>query len=530
MKRSSRYWIILAVVMVSAVYSVAPLLLPVPQPETAPLQEFSAARALRHVSVISKEAHPAGSDAMKEVANYLVQTLQEDGLQAEIQETTGHSQWMDQTFALNNVVARIEGTNPTGAMLIMAHADSTPFGPGAGDNATGAATLLEIVRALKAGAPPKNDIIFLFDDGEEYMYLGGYAFTREHPWMTDVRLVIGIDTAAWGPSTLLQTIPPSRALIQGYAKAVKQPVAFGSYADYDWTIGHDTSLIFPFVEQGIPGLDFEDPTASTAKHSAADTIEKVKPGSMQQMGDQVLAIARAYGDMDLNELASPEQSFFTLWGFKLVHYPAAINLILTVFLLLGFGGLSVLGVQQKVYNSKRLIVASLSMLGMVLLSGVLGLVAGELFARLFPKPNDYIDKYLVPSSLPYLILSLALITGVYITLRVRLERKVGKENLAPAGLLPWIGLSLVFVAIAPVGSYAFVLPALFGLITWGIVTFTRLGDNSIARLILLALPMIAGILLLLPNLALMFISTGVDIWLTAMVTVMLVEMGLAAAG
>lgn len=70
----------------------------------------------------------------------------------------------------------------------------------------------------------------LFDDGEEYDYSGGYAFAREHLWMADVRLVVGLDTAAWGPVVLLQTNARNGALIRGYAAAVGSPVAFGFWA------------------------------------------------------------------------------------------------------------------------------------------------------------------------------------------------------------------------------------------------------------------------------------------------------------
>ena len=49
----------------------------------------------------------------------------------------------------------------------MAHYDSVPFGPGAADDGAGVVTLLETARALKAGPPLKNDVIFLFTDGEE---------------------------------------------------------------------------------------------------------------------------------------------------------------------------------------------------------------------------------------------------------------------------------------------------------------------------------------------------------------------------
>lgn len=524
MKKFQRLLIIAVFVLVATIYGSAPLLLPVPQPETAPTREFSAERAFQHVAVISKESHPVGSEAMAAVAAYLLQTLQADGLQAEIQAADGYSQWMNKTFALKNVVARIPGNDSSGAVLIVAHPDSTPYGPGAGDNASGAATLLEVARAIKAGAPLKNDIIVLFDDGEEFGYLGGFAFVREHPWMADVRFVIGIDQAAWGPSVLLQAIPPN---VQGYARAVHQPVAFGLYYDMDWTLGHDDSLVFPFIKENIPALDFEDPTAVAFKHSDADTVDKVKQGSMQQMGDQVLAVARQYGDMDLNQTPTVQESFFALWGLGLVHYPAALNLALAIVTLIGFGFLVGTGLRQKILG-KGFILGSLLNFGLVLLSAILGLAAGKLFGILFPKPQPYIQQYLVPASLPFLIVSLAMVAFIYARGRAALVRRTG-ENPGLASLLPWIGWSLVAAILIPVGSAVFVLPAMLGLISWEIVAFKRLEHGSAARTILLTLPLAAGIILFTPNLILIFISTGLDnLWLIVMALVLLLDLGIAA--
>ena len=57
------------------------------------------------------------------------------------------------------VVARLEGSNPGGkAVLLMAHYDSVPAGPGAGDDLSGVAAILEAARALKAGPPPANPV------------------------------------------------------------------------------------------------------------------------------------------------------------------------------------------------------------------------------------------------------------------------------------------------------------------------------------------------------------------------------------
>ena len=172
-----------------------------------------------------------------------------------------------------------------------------PQGPGAGDNATGAATLLETARALAAGPAPRDDVIFLFDDGEELGdYRGGDLFARYHPWMGDVRLAVGLDTAAWGVPFLMQDSPGNGVLVKGFAMGVEHPVALGLDAS---TNREDDAEIDQFRRRGIPGIELEDTYAHVVQHTAQDTVGRVHPGSLQLMGDQTLGAVRAYAGMDL---------------------------------------------------------------------------------------------------------------------------------------------------------------------------------------------------------------------------------------
>ncbi|MCK5639267.1 MAG: hypothetical protein KAJ19_00665 [Gammaproteobacteria bacterium] len=62
----------LALAAVIGIYSLTP---PKILPENAPPSEFSAERAMKHVSVIAQEPHPVGSLENEQVANYIVTQL-----------------------------------------------------------------------------------------------------------------------------------------------------------------------------------------------------------------------------------------------------------------------------------------------------------------------------------------------------------------------------------------------------------------------------------------------------------------------
>ena len=83
-----------------------------------------------------------------------------------------------------NLVAEIPGTDPAlkdEIVLLGAHFDSVAHSPGATDNATGSAAMMEAMRILKAiGAKPRRTIRVALWGGEEEGLLGSRAYVREH--------------------------------------------------------------------------------------------------------------------------------------------------------------------------------------------------------------------------------------------------------------------------------------------------------------------------------------------------------------
>ena len=149
--------------------------------ENAPATEFSSARAMRDIREIAKKPHPLGSAENVRVREYLVTRLRELGTNPEVQTKTvaRHSPFGPDTWAVvNNIVAKLPGTQSSGAVMVVAHYDSVPSGPGAGDDAASIAAILEAIRALKAGPPLRNELIVLFTEGEEVGLLGAKGFVQ----------------------------------------------------------------------------------------------------------------------------------------------------------------------------------------------------------------------------------------------------------------------------------------------------------------------------------------------------------------
>jgi hypothetical protein len=497
--------LVIAGIYLLALYGSAPLILPQPDPASAPSVHFSSARAMSHVQMLAQAPRVVGSPGMKRTADYLVETLRSYGLDPEIQETASEN------GPLRNVVARVKGRDPSRALLILTHPDSVSTG--AGDNASGVGVLLEVARALQADTQPENDVILLFDDGEEKGYWGGYAFAKSHPWMGNVQLVMGLDTAAWGPVVLLQTTPVNAAILCYYASSVPNPTAFGFFASADWYLSHDTSEIQPFYEQGIPGLAMEDPTAFSGKHSANDTMEHIQPGSLQQMGEQTLALARSFGSVYPAQTSAGDLSFFTLWQIGVIHYPASWNFF---FVGLAAAGLALqisLKTKRKAVTRRPLALAAAFILLAVLLAGLAGLLGHVIFKTLLPNPNPDIGSYLTPASLPFFLMELGALILVYLTFRAKLSKAWDPAAVSIGGLLVWLVFAAILLAILPVGSYIITIPFLIAVLVrflperWWL---TKL------------LPAAVATVLIIPNIVLAYLGTGMQTLILVNILVILV--------
>ena len=98
-----------------------------------------------------------------------------------------------------NVIADIPGTDlPDEYVIVGAHLDSAPQGPGATDNGTGVAAVMEASRILAAtGVKPRRTIRFLLFGGEEVGLVGSKGYLETHPEiMSKVSAVYNMDHGA----------------------------------------------------------------------------------------------------------------------------------------------------------------------------------------------------------------------------------------------------------------------------------------------------------------------------------------------
>lgn len=77
----------------------------------------------------------------------------------------------------HNVIAESPGGDPNHVVVIGAHLDSVPRGPGINDNGSGSATILEIAETYAAqDREPRNKLRFMWYSAEEFGLLGSDAY------------------------------------------------------------------------------------------------------------------------------------------------------------------------------------------------------------------------------------------------------------------------------------------------------------------------------------------------------------------
>lgn len=441
-----------------------------PQPvgSEAPADQFSAERALEKLKVIAKEPHLIGSAPHKEVRDYLMSELRQLGYTPEIQTVKVRSdlefESIDISGTVENIVTRIPGTNSSKAVMIAAHYDSVPFGPGAGDDGAGIAAMLETVRAIQAGQPLKNDLILLMTDGEEVGLLGAKAFVQEHPWVQDVGLVLNFEARGnKGPSFMFETSDQNGWLIQQLMKAAPQPVAYSLVYNVYKLMPNDTDLTI-FRQGGMAGMNFAFGMGLDAYHSPTDTPENLDLSSLQHHGEYMLSLSRHFGQLDLNEVKQENRVYFNVFGWRMVSYPESWAI--------GFIILGVLLFVVTIWHGLRQRRLSLrGMLGGILIPICgLGVVYGVITVLWnFIPSNMTRDEYqdiLTKSHLSiYYLIGLLLVT-VLITIGLYrwLSRYVRTENVWASILFLWMLLGLATAWMLPGGSYLMFWPFLASLI------------------------------------------------------------------
>ncbi|HET7840423.1 MAG TPA: M20/M25/M40 family metallo-hydrolase [Terriglobia bacterium] len=487
-------------------------------PAAAPATEFSAARAMEQLRVIAARPHPTGSPENDVVRDDLLKQLTALGLDPQVQTTTVvryESKWRGPAVAatVHNIAARLKGTGSalapdppqSKALMLAAHYDSVASGPGASDDGSGTATLLETARALEAGPPLKNDVIFLFTDAEELGMLGAQAFVEEHPWTKDVGLAMNFEArGTCGPVAMFETSDENSRLIDDFAAAAPHPVTSSLMYEAYKMLPNDTDLSV-FKQAGMAGLNFAYVGCWPRYHTMGDSLENISPRSLQHDGDFAVALAERFGNTDLTGLGpssdgqpGPRKAnaiYFSLFGAT-IHYPARWALPLALIAVVLFLAALAWGARKGRVGLRGIFVATLlwplAAAACAFLPQALWTTLRKMgFASLLPYGMAYNGGLY---TVGFVALAVALFAAIYIFA----SRRAGVENLAAGALVWWALLELATVLLAPGATFVLVWPLLLAALALGVDFLLKGKPGEPRRALIWALPSAAAILLWVP--------------------------------
>lgn len=155
--------------------------LEITRPSPVPAPQVNSQQLLEHIERLNfKRYTEAGRDRAR---TYLTQSLKKSGWTSQLQPFEGGA----------NIIAQRQGTDPeAGAVLVAAHYDTVEVSPGADDNATGVAVVLEVARLLGSRPTPRMLRLALFDR-EELGLRGSRAFAANKDQLENLRAVIVMD-------------------------------------------------------------------------------------------------------------------------------------------------------------------------------------------------------------------------------------------------------------------------------------------------------------------------------------------------
>ena len=488
-------------------------------------QLFSAGRAAQHLSVIAEKPHPVGSVQHDIVKDYIVKQLSGAGLEPQIQTSIaiGNSDAPLRVTALENIVARLKGTTSGKALLMIAHYDSVLNSFGASDNGTAVVSMLETLRALKAGAPLKNDVIFLFTDGEENGMLGARAFASEHPWNKDVGVALNFDARGnSGPVIMFETSRNNGWLIDQFAHASPYPVAHSLYYELYQLLPNDTDLTV-FKKAGVAGLNFANIDGLEHYHTPVDNLQGVDQNTLQHRGSYALALARQFGNADLSQTKQRNAIYFDLFGSVLVHYSSAWALPLTLLVTALFVAVVVVGFRKRRLTISGMAVGFVALLISLVTSSLAGWLLWKLIwlVRSGPSPAAAQSRVLL---FGFVALTIAITFAVYTFVRNR----ANVESLALGSLLWWFLLMVGASILLPGATFVFHWPLLFSLLGIGWMLMSASPDRagrSLFNIVVLSLCALPGIILMAPVVYQIFVGLTLN-WSFLVIALLVLLFGL----
>jgi Peptidase family M28 len=287
------------------------------------VQERAAARAVRRASIqklVDKISRPAFEANLTHLVSFPTRFstsvhYAKAAADAHSQLTAMRYKTKFQNITVNggtsrNVIADKSGDAAGGrkVVLVTAHLDSINLqggpaasAPGADDNGSGSAGLLEMARVFQ-DHPNKHDLRFILFGGEEEGLFGSkhYVSKLSASERARIRAVVNMDMIASLNTSTRSVLLEGATLSQRVIDGLKEAAATYTNLTVETSLNPFASDHVPFINKGIPAVLTIEGADNTNNriHSANDTIDHVKSDlALEILRMNVVFVARELDQM-----------------------------------------------------------------------------------------------------------------------------------------------------------------------------------------------------------------------------------------
>jgi len=349
---------------------------------------FDTARAVQRLERIlgDQQPHPVDNPANDRVRARLIAELRALGMSPEVRERmncNGMPKSRTVSCSLTRNVTASVGPASGRRLLLNAHYDSTPTGPGASDDGIGVAILLEIAAVLQ-GSPPPRPVTLLFNEGEEYGLNGARAFVESDPLAREVDSLLNVESRGVdGPALMFETSTPNGPALADYRRAAMRPYANSVSTDFATLIPNTTDVTV-LKERGWKTLNYSIIGNEARYHSPGDTLDALDRSSLFHLGSEVLAATRTLAGTSVAAAGNDRTVFTDIAGRAFVALPLGVAWAMLASLLTA----TILLAYRRRALGRPLVAVAGAVLGAVIAAALASEAAAQLrvgdFWRAFP--------------------------------------------------------------------------------------------------------------------------------------------------
>jgi len=278
-----------------------------------------------------------GTQGARDATSWVESQLRSFGLDTEIDRF--HAKIPGRgSVQLENVLAVRQGRSNQ-IIVVLAHRDNTGASPGANDNGSGTAALIELARSFAQPPLPNNTIVFLSTDAGSFGGLGAEHFASHYRFRSRIvaainldaiagrgplHLAFGADTPRFPSAALVRTA--SERILEQTGRAPTRPGALAQLID----LGFPLSLYeqAPFVDHGVAAITLTS-AGDRPPASFGDTPENLAGRRLAAIGRSTQALL---GSLNAEVERAEGTSSYVYLGERVVRGWAIVLILFTALL------------------------------------------------------------------------------------------------------------------------------------------------------------------------------------------------------